>query len=150
MEALPLHRGQHRRHGRRSPSPLCRRRGTQRAGEAVRRLGARGAGGAGPGARRPLETHRGVAPERRGADRCGRRGCCSRRPPVPAHALGCVSSVLPHRLPGAALHPGGAARRQGLGLRGLGGELVVEGEGLDGQGGGPLVLSVADHRRAAL
>ncbi len=27
---------------------------------------------------------------------------------------------------------------------------MVEGEGLDGEGGGPLVLSVADHRWAAV
>lgn len=51
------------------------------------------------------------------------------------------------------LHPRDVACEQGqqrLGLRGFGGKLVLEREGLDGEGGGPLVLPVADHRRAAV
>lgn len=54
---------------------------------------------------------------------------------------------------GAGLHPGSSRQEQrgeGLGLRRSGGKLVVEGEGLDGERGGTLVLPVAHHRWAAV
>lgn len=124
----------------------------------------RGAGGAGPRTGRGLEPHRGVAAEGRGADRPGRRGRGSHGPlVVPEHNFHCIAIVLHPRVsgagagpgagPGAGLHPGDVAREQGqlgLGLRGSGGELVVEAEGLDGEAGGPLVLTVAEHWGAAV
>jgi len=74
--------------------------------------------------------------------------------------LFCIFTLLPRRTSraragagaGAGLHLRDVACEQGqqrLRLRGLGGELVVEGEGLDGEGGGPLVLGVANHHRTA-
>lgn len=75
------------------------------------------------------------------------------------HSFSCILTVLPSRSSGAGagagagLHPRHVASEQGeqrLGLWGLGGEMMVEGEGLDGEGGGPLVLTVAHHRRLAV
>lgn len=138
------------------------RRGLQRAGPrragtgwAVCGPGAGGAGGAAPGAGRPLQPNRGVAPQRRGPDGFYRRSCAAAgAPPV----LGCVFTVLTSSSSrtrtgtgaGASLHPRHVACEEGpqrLRLGGLGGELVVEGEGLDGQGGGPLLFAVTDHGR---
>lgn len=120
----------------------------------MRRLRAWRAGRAGGGAGTPLEAHWGVAPKRGRPDGSGGRRCCDQSALAPVRAFGRIFAVLPHRSSGvrtgagAGLHPRDVAREQGkqrLGLRGLGGKLVVEREGLDRQGGGTLVLPVADH-----
>lgn len=113
------------------------------------------AGGAAVGAGHSLQSHGGVAAQGRGAHGGGRLRVGR---VVPRGTLLLPLSLLLGRLVLVTLGRGGATRlhvahvlaqQRQQGLLGLL-ELVLEGEGLDGERGGPLVLAVAHHNRGAV
>lgn len=119
------------------------------------RAGAAGGTGAGS-AGRPLQANRRVAAQRRRPDR-GRHLHLSLLPRVMLMLMVVLMLLLPGLgVVGVLLSALGGGRPSGLHLadvlaqqreQGLLGplELVLEGEGLDGEGGGTLVLAVAHH-----
>lgn len=104
-----------------------------------------------------MEADRGIATQWRGSDRARTKvsHCClhpiTTTTLAPTHrvfpwVVGAFTTLRTSRRPSTpGLHPRDVACQQGK--QGLGrlGELVVEGEGLNGEGGGTLVFSVTHH-----
>ena len=119
------------------------------ANSSTTRLGAGAAGGAAADAGGSLQPHRRVASKRGGPDRGGRLGQ-GLVPGVLALFARLVLTALRGSSGATRMHVADVpAEQRQQGLLGLL-ELVLEGEGLDGQRGRPLILAVAHHHRGAV